>query len=155
MTKKKKSTLLFLKKDIKNLGNSKTTSKVSSGYARNFLIPKNLGTLATVEKIQIVEKEKNLQKQKVTLLKEQNKKKKQLFEKIKSIVFRKKLTNKKTLFVSLKEKDILQGIYQYTKYKTAQTLTNFIAPTSTGKYEFETEVNKNINLKIKIQVCCF
>ena len=38
---------IILKKDIENLGRKGELKEVSDGYARNFLIPKNLAALAT------------------------------------------------------------------------------------------------------------
>ena len=49
--------VLLLKK-IKNLGEVGAEVSVKSGYARNFLFPKNLALPLTPENIEIVEKEK-------------------------------------------------------------------------------------------------
>ncbi|OFX77493.1 MAG: 50S ribosomal protein L9 [Bacteroidetes bacterium GWE2_29_8] len=38
---------IILKEDVKNLGNTYQIVKVKSGYARNYLIPKNLAVIAS------------------------------------------------------------------------------------------------------------
>lgn len=42
---------VILKKKIKNLGNKKNIIKVSSGYGRNFLIPKKIAIIANKKNI--------------------------------------------------------------------------------------------------------
>ena len=49
---------IVLLQDIKSLGKKGDIKDISEGYARNFILPKNLGVLATAEKIVEVEKEK-------------------------------------------------------------------------------------------------
>lgn len=46
---------IILKQDIPNLGNKDDVVKVKAGYARNFLIPKGIATLATVTNMKIHE----------------------------------------------------------------------------------------------------
>ena len=55
MTKKtKKEVQIVLKETIQNVGKAGSLSIVKSGYARNYLIPNQLGELATVKAIKAV-----------------------------------------------------------------------------------------------------
>ena len=49
---------LILKKDVDNLGKSGDVVKVASGYARNYLLPKQIAVEATPGNMKIVEMEK-------------------------------------------------------------------------------------------------
>ena len=88
--------ILLLKK-IKNLGDVGAEVSVKSGYARNYLFPKNLALPLTPENIEIVEKEKQ------ELLKEQELKDIALVEKDKydNYVL--------TVDVNVKEEDVIYG----------------------------------------------
>ena len=49
---------VILREDIVNLGNRGAVVKVTSGYARNFLLPKNMAVAATESNKKIVEQER-------------------------------------------------------------------------------------------------
>ena len=89
--------ILLLKK-IKNLGDVGAEVSVKSGYARNYLFPKNLALPLTPENIEIVEKEKQ-----ELLKKEQELKDIALVEKDKydNYVL--------TVDVNIKEEDVIYG----------------------------------------------
>ena len=55
---------VILLEDIEKLGKKYEIKEVADGYARNFLIPKNLVKLATKENMQWLEEQKNLITQK-------------------------------------------------------------------------------------------
>lgn len=55
---------VILLEDIEKLGKKYEIKEVADGYARNFLIPKNLVKLATKENMQWIEEQKNLITQK-------------------------------------------------------------------------------------------
>lgn len=49
---------VILKEDVKNLGVAGTVVNVADGYARNFLIPKNLAVEASAKNIKVLEQER-------------------------------------------------------------------------------------------------
>ena len=55
---------IILLKDIKNLGKEGDVKEVADGYARNFLLPKNLVKIATKKALGELEKEKELEAKK-------------------------------------------------------------------------------------------
>jgi large subunit ribosomal protein L9 len=52
------TTKILLREDIENLGGRGDIVKVKSGYARNYLLPKRLATMATKGNINQIEKER-------------------------------------------------------------------------------------------------
>ena len=56
---------VILLQDIDNLGKKYEIKEVKDGYARNFLIPKGLAKLATKEGLERLEKQKEIEKQKI------------------------------------------------------------------------------------------
>ena len=51
---------IILKEDVQNLGFMGETVNVADGYARNFLMPKNLAIPATNSHVKTVEHEKKI-----------------------------------------------------------------------------------------------
>lgn len=49
---------IILKEDVKNIGKMGSVVNVSDGYARNFLVPKNLAVEANIKNIKALEHEK-------------------------------------------------------------------------------------------------
>jgi len=56
---------IILLKDVENVGKKFELKDVKDGYARNFLIPKGLAKLATKQALEWIEKQKEIEKQKV------------------------------------------------------------------------------------------
>jgi len=56
--------VIFLQ-DVENMGKKFEVKDVKDGYARNFLIPKGFAKLATKQVLERVEKQKEIEKQKV------------------------------------------------------------------------------------------
>lgn len=62
---------LLLRKDVPKLGRTGSFIRVKPGYARNYLIPKGYGVIATKENIRLVEIVKKRMLQEEVLVKEQ------------------------------------------------------------------------------------
>jgi len=56
---------IILLQDVENVGKKHEIKDVKDGYARNFLIPKGLAKLATKEGLERLEKQKEIEKQKI------------------------------------------------------------------------------------------
>ena len=56
---------IILLQDVENVGKKYEIKDVKDGYARNFLIPKGLAKLATKEVLERLEKQKEVEKQKI------------------------------------------------------------------------------------------
>ncbi len=96
---------VILLQDIKGLGKKFDIKKVTDGYARNFLLPKNLARLATPQAIAQLEKQREIRIQKG---KEGLKKAEQIASKLKDLVLeiKAKTTKEGKLFGSISAQDI-------------------------------------------------
>ena len=83
---------VILVKDVKNLGKAGEIRNVSDGYARNFLFPQSLATMATKKAVEKIKKDSE------KLKKEEKKNQKQIIELIKDI-------KTKKVIIKAKEKD--------------------------------------------------
>ena len=100
---------IILAKDIKKLGEAGSVVKVADGYARNYLLPKNLAILATkynLSKVEAIVKEAEAEK--LALESEYN----ALVQKINEVTltFTRKADENEHLFGSVSETDIVKAL---------------------------------------------
>jgi large subunit ribosomal protein L9 len=154
MTKKiKKLTQVILTKENSlRLKNIEQLIKVKSGYARNYLIPKQLGKLATISKIKEFElKRKKLYVQELRTI-ETAKKNKIILEKIKNFTIRKRINNKKRIFGTIKNKEIIDLIRNESnlELRNLQILPCLIK--ELGIYNLNISIYPNIIAKIELKL---
>ena len=96
---------VILKQDVKGLGKKESMVEVSDGYARNFLMPRNLAVEASATNINVMKTRKEAEKTKKDRELAQAK---ELAEKIKDInvMIRTKAGESGKLFGSITSKDI-------------------------------------------------
>lgn len=140
---------VILIKDVENLGKKLDVKEVAEGYARNFLIPRNLAEQATPEKINQLEKTKKENERKkeemVAKLKEEVKK----IDKI-SLNFKASVGEKDQLFGSISERDIKNalkdkgfGVEKILIEEPIKTL---------GEHSVEVDLGEKVKTKIKVLV---
>jgi large subunit ribosomal protein L9 len=95
---------VILLKDVSGIGRAGDIKEVSDGYARNFLMPKNLATAATLPQVEKIAKEKKEKDQKLAREAERLEKSKNLLES-KPFTIRSK-ANGKHLFAAIHEDQI-------------------------------------------------
>lgn len=143
---------VVLLSDVKSIGKKFDIKEVPDGYARNFLIPKNLAKPATSEVQKTVEKIK-LEKEKENLALTENLKRtaKELSQK--KIIFYLKADEKGHLFGSVNKDAILKSLRdqkfilsEHAEIKIEHPLKEI------GEYEIELNLHKGIKAKLKISI---
>jgi large subunit ribosomal protein L9 len=100
---------VILIENIKGLGQIGETREVSSGYARNFLMPKKLVILATAENLKQINE---LKKNKVLSLQEELQKMKEIAEKLKDykLIIEAKADEKGNLYAAITSKKLAEAL---------------------------------------------
>ena len=143
---------VVLNKDIKGIGKKLQIVEVSEGYARNYLLPRKLASLADNKSVNEA-KTKNdaLLFKKQTEIKEA----KQLKEKLEKgyIKFKHKIGNNGKLFGSITEKDIAEEIQKVYDVKIDKKKINLkVAIKELGSYTAEVRLYEGIIAEVKISV---
>lgn len=142
---------VILKDQIEGLGERGEVVKVADGYARNYLIPRNLAMKVTAKNLKAFEHEKRLIE-----IKEKKKLKdaQELADKISalSLTINVKAHDDENLYGSITEKDIATAIEKagYAVNKKQVILENHIK--KLGVYTVPVKVYKDIEAKIKLWV---
>ena len=143
---------VVLNQDVKGLGKKLQIVEVSEGYARNFLLPKKLASVADGKNINEAKGKIDSQKFKKKTETEEANKNKEILEKG-FIEFRHKVGEGSRLYGSVTEKDIAQAIkdkFNIDVNKKKITIKDQIK--SLGTYSVSVKLYEGVIAKLKINV---
>ncbi len=142
---------VILKEDISNLGDMGTILNVSNGYARNYLIPKNLAVEASSRNIKSLEHEKRIIQKKIKKLKVSAEDISNSISAL-TITLKAKAGEEDKLFGSITTKDISEALSEekITIDKKKIFLDNPIK--RLGEYTVKIKVHPEVMADLKIQV---
>ena len=142
---------LSLREDVYNLGKSGELVIVKDGYARNYLLPRNLGMLANAANVRQLDHEKQVIELRQQKLKggavEQSKK----LEAI-AIKIARKVGEQDKLFGSVTALDIAEALAAQGQ-KIDRRLIHLPEPIrALGQFEVELRLHREVSTKIKVEV---
>lgn len=145
---------VILLQDIKGLGKRLDIKNVSDGYARNFLIPRNLIKIANTQNLKEIESQKLILVKKEEESKSQTEQLKKQIEKI-ELIFKVVIGDKKEMFASIDAKDIKEKLVE--EIGSVEILKNseiiLEKPIKKlGEYQVEIELKQGIKTKIKVLI---
>lgn len=153
MTKKvKKETSLIVLKAASSVGKLGSLINVKSGYARNFLIPNNIATLATPAKIKFFEtKQKEIEKiERLNFEKFLNVKEK--LESCTIFTIQKRVNDNDIIFGKITRKNILELIQEELGIELEQTMVNLPNIETLGEYDIPIELTPALTSTINLNV---
>lgn len=141
---------IILLENIKTLGNKGELKEVAEGYARNFLLPKNLAEIATPDSI---DRLKQNQKQ----IQEKEKGEEEKMKKIASEIQGKKITirakaEKNKLFGSIGTKEISEELKKINFDISEKSIILKEPIKNLGEKEISIQLGKNEKIKITVAV---
>lgn len=142
---------VVLLQDVKNLGKRLDIVEVSDGYAKNYLIPKNLAKVATSQSIaEALSKKQSIDYKKHTDIEEANLLKLEI-EKI-VIEFRLKSYENGKLFGSITSKEITDELEKKLNKKFDKRKICIENIKKAGEYDAKVKIYESViaNLKIKV-----
>jgi large subunit ribosomal protein L9 len=142
---------VILLKDVKGKGKKGDVVKVSDGYARNFLFPKQLAEEATTSNINVLNKKKEAErKQKLAEIEAAQKVAEQL--KGKELTIQAKSGDNGKLFGAITNKDIAREVM--TKFNVDIDKKKVVMDTIklVGSYDVELKLYPEVSTKIKVVI---
>jgi large subunit ribosomal protein L9 len=143
---------VILIQDVRALGRKGDLKEVADGYARNFLIPKNLAVESTPANIKI------LNEQKASMIRKELQDEveaKALADKLTGLVitFTAKTGEGGRLFGSITAKDVVEEIRKHTNYELDKRKLEFDeAIKNVGEHQVKIHLYKNISVTIGLNV---
>ncbi len=145
------TTKVLLREDMDNLGGRGEIVKVKSGYARNYLLPQGMATLATKGNIKQVEQERSILLKKAATEKSTADAQAAQMQDI-SLKFERRAGEGGTLFGSVTSMDIADALkakgYEIDRRKIQ--LKDTIK--ETGDYTVNLKLHREVNLEISVTV---
>ncbi len=142
---------VILREDISGLGKSGDVKDVKDGYARNFLLPKNLALLATECNLKKIENE---QKKKQAQEELEKKKAQELAGKLAgfSVTIAVEVNEEEGLYGSLTAQDIAKAISQEGIDIDKKSVVLAEAIRKLGIYDVDVKLHPEVEAKIKVWV---
>ncbi|MDQ3129823.1 MAG: 50S ribosomal protein L9 [Acidobacteriota bacterium] len=145
------NTKILLREDVDNLGGRGEIVKVKSGYARNFLLPQRLATLATKGNLKQIEQERSALLTKAATEKSTAEAQAEQMRDI-ALTFERKAGETGTLFGSVTTMDIAEALkakgYDFDRRKIV--LKDAIK--ETGDYTASVKLHREVVLEVPVSV---
>lgn len=145
------NTTILLREDIETLGGRGEIVKVKAGYARNYLLPKGLATLATKGNVKQIEQERAALLKKAAVERATAEAQKDQMGTI-ALEFVRKAGEGGTLFGSVTSMDIAQAL-QEKGYEIDRRRINLRdAIKETGEYTVKVKLHREVTLDVPVTV---
>ena len=145
------TTKILLREDIENLGGRGEVVKVKAGYARNYLLPKKIATLATKGNVKQIDRERESLLKKAATEKSTAEAQAEQMRSI-SLAFERKAGEGGTLFGSVTSMDVAEALqakgYEIDRRKIV--LKDTIK--ETGDYTVNVKLHREVTLEIPLTV---
>lgn len=145
------TTKILLREDIDNLGGRGEIVKVKAGYARNYLLPNRLASLATKGNINSIEKERSALLKKAASEKSTAEAQAEQMRDV-SLSFERRAGEGGTLFGSVTSMDIAEGLRAKGYEVDRRKISLKEAIKETGDYTVNVKLHREVTLAIPVSV---
>ncbi len=145
------STTILLREDIEHVGGRGEIVKVKAGYARNYLLPQALATLATKGNVKQIEQERAALLKKAAIEKATADAQKEQMESIK-LSFERKAGEHGTLFGSVTSMDIAEALKAEGYEIDRRKIVLKDAIKETGEYTVNVKLHREVTLAVPVTV---
>lgn len=144
-------TTVLLREDIDTVGGRGEIVRVRAGYARNFLLPQGIATLATKGNVKQIEQERAALLKKAAIEKATAEAQREQMENI-SLEFERKAGEQGTLFGSITSMDIAEAL-QAKGYEIDRRKIALRQPIKeTGEYTVSVKLHREVSLPVAVTV---
>lgn len=145
------STTILLREDIESVGGRGDIVKVRAGYARNFLLPQGLATLATKGNVKQIEQERTALLKRAAEERSTAEAQKEQMSSI-SLTFERKAGEGGTLFGSVTSMDVAEAL-QAKGYEIDRRKISLKDPIKeTGEYTVKVKLHREVTLEVPVEV---
>lgn len=145
------NTTILLREDIEHVGGRGEIVKVKAGYARNFLLPHGLATLATKGNVKQIEQERSALLKKAAIEKATAEAQHEQMQSI-SLTFERKAGEHGTLFGSVTSMDIAEALKAKGYEIDRRRIALKEAIKETGEYTVNVKLHREVTLSVPVEV---
>ena len=143
---------LVLNQDVRKLGKTGDLVDVAPGYARNYLLPKGIGVLATPGVHKLVERRRAQEQQRLLEEKQEAESRKTALETIGRFVIRKQVGEKEAIFGTVTAQDVAEAIQAATNQEVDRRGITLPDIGKLGFYQAEVKLHPEVTATVEVQV---
>ena len=143
---------LVLNKDVSKLGKNGDLVEVAPGYARNYLIPRGIGSMATPGILKQVAQRQEKERQRLLAEKQQAEARQKALQTIGRFVIRKQVGEGESIFGTVTPQEVADVIKETTSQEVDRRGITLPDISKTGFYEAEIKLHPEVTATIEIQV---
>ncbi|MDJ0713495.1 MAG: 50S ribosomal protein L9 [Prochloraceae cyanobacterium] len=143
---------VLLNKSVNKLGKSGELVEVAPGYARNYLIPQGIATMATPGILRQVEQRKQKERERILSIKQEAESQKTALQTIGRFVIRKQLGEKEAIFGTVTTQEVADVIQENTNLQIDKRGITLPEISKIGFYQAEIKLHPEVTATIEIQV---
>ncbi|HEY9637398.1 MAG TPA: 50S ribosomal protein L9 [Coleofasciculaceae cyanobacterium] len=143
---------LVLNQDVRKLGKTGDLVEVAPGYARNYLLPKKIGVIATPGILKQVERRKEQERLRLLEEKEQAQSRKTALETIGRFAIRKQVGENEAIFGTVTASEVAEVIQEATGQEIDRRGITLPDISKLGFYKTEVKLHPDVTAIIEIQV---
>ena len=143
---------LVLKQDVSKLGKNGDLVEVAPGYARNYLIPRGIGSMATPGILKQVAQRQEKERQRLLAEKQQAEARQNALKTIGRFVIRKQVGEGEAIFGTVTPQEVADAIKETTNQEVDRRGITLPDISKTGFYEAEVKLHPEVTATVEIQV---
>ena len=143
---------LVLKQDVSKLGKNGDLVEVAPGYARNYLIPRGIGSMATPGILKQVAQRQEKERQRLLAEKQQAEARQKALQTIGRFVIRKQVGEGEAIFGTVTPQEVADAIKETTNQEVDRRGITLPDIGKTGFYEAEVKLHPEVTATVEIQV---
>lgn len=143
---------VVLNQDIRKLGKNGDLVEVAPGYARNYLVPRGMGALATAGILKQVEQRKERERQRLMEIKRQAEARKTALETIGRFTIRKQVGEDEAIFGTVTASEVAEAIQEATSHEVDRRGITVPEISKLGFYKAEVKLHPEVTAAIEIHV---
>lgn len=143
---------LVLNQDVSKLGKTGDLVDVAPGYARNYLIPKKIGVVATPGILKQVERRREQERQRLLEEKQQAETQKTALETVGRFTIRKQLGENEAIFGTVTAADVAEAIQEATGKEVDRRGITLPDISKLGFYNAEIKLHPDVTATVEIHV---
>ena len=143
---------LVLKQDVSKLGKNGDLVEVAPGYARNYLIPRGIGSMATPGILKQVAQRQEKERQRLLAEKQQAEARQKALQTIGRFVIRKQVGEGEAIFGTVTPQEVADAIKETTNQEVDRRGITLPDISKTGFYEAEVKLHPEVTATVEIQV---
>ncbi|HEY9829414.1 MAG TPA: 50S ribosomal protein L9 [Stenomitos sp.] len=143
---------LVLSQDVSKLGKTGDLVEVAPGYARNYLIPKKIGMIATPGILRQVERRREQERQRLLEEKQQAEARKTALETVGRFIIQKQVGENEAIFGTVTAQEVAEVIQAATNQEVDRRGITLPDIGKLGFYKAEIKLHPDVTATVEIQV---